>query len=183
MTAPLAPYLTPEHLREVAGPAVYARAQQYVEEGRVRLRPGPKGTLQGEVDGSRAYTVALEVGPAGLLSTCDCPWARAHGPCKHGVALGLAFLAAGAAPTTGERPSADAHPRGPEATEAWVDLHQVGHARHLALRALLPHLGARTVDRLVFLLPQEASVVDAAAGRVAQSLGRLARVLTASPRP
>ncbi|MBF5043283.1 DEAD/DEAH box helicase [Aggregicoccus sp. 17bor-14] len=178
MNQHLATWLRPDALRDAAGAATYARGQDYAGEGRVaRLAVEPSG-LRGEVVGTRRYQVHLGADEEGLQGLCECPAAQAGGLCKHAVALGLAWLvqleAQAEAPAHAPRrrgPAPEPRPSTEEATEAWLALHGVVHARDTSIRVLAQALGSRALDRLQYLLPRAASVADAAAGRVADFLG------------
>lgn len=91
-------FLSPQRLRELAGPKVYARGEKYFDGGAVQLHEHTRGEAVGEVMGSRPYRVGLKLTPKGLVAECTCPAMSDHGFCKHAVALGLSLI--GAPPPT-----------------------------------------------------------------------------------
>lgn len=87
-------FLSPQRLRELAGPKVYARGEAYFADGAVRLREHARDGAIGEVTGSHPYRVELRLVPKGLAAECTCPAMSDFGFCKHAVALGLHLIAA-----------------------------------------------------------------------------------------
>lgn len=85
-------FLSPQRLRELAGPKVYARGETYLADGAVRLREHTRDGAIGEVTGSHPYRVELRLVPKGLAAECTCPAMSDSGFCKHAVALGLHLI-------------------------------------------------------------------------------------------
>lgn len=79
-------------LEGLAGPSAFLRGEEYFEVGAVgRLRiTGDK--VAAKVDGSATYQVELRDEDGVLGFDCSCPRAADGYFCKHGVALGLAWL-------------------------------------------------------------------------------------------
>ena len=91
----LAAVLTVRYLRGLAGP-VFARGDAYWRDGRVVSFAVADEVVDGVVLGGDSYRVRLSA-DAGLLTTdCTCPAGGVI--CKHAVAVGLAYIAGGAAP-------------------------------------------------------------------------------------
>ncbi len=139
----LAQVLSPAILRSAAGPGVYLRGEAYWRDGSVlRVTTLGDDAVEGEVAGTVRYLARLRVRGRVLHADCTCPHDAAL--CKHGVALGLAFLdQAQAAPAPARRSSGG--PDGADAgfaTEAellaWARAHQVEHALDLPIRVLAP---------------------------------------------
>ena len=82
-------FLSPERLRELAGPKVYARGEEYFTNGAVRLNEHTRSDAIGEVTGSHPYRVELRLAAKTLVAECTCPAMRDRGFCKHALALGL----------------------------------------------------------------------------------------------
>ena len=91
-TRPLLACLSPQRLRELAGPKVYTRGETYVAGGRVQLLEHTRDQAIAEVTGSQPYRVELKSTPRGLIADCTCPAMADHGFCKHAVALGIHLL-------------------------------------------------------------------------------------------
>ena len=85
-------FLSPQRLRELAGPKVYARGEVYFASGHVRLHEHARDEAVGEVMGSHPYRVELALTSKGLVAECTCPAMSDHGFCKHAVALGLHLI-------------------------------------------------------------------------------------------
>ena len=94
-------FLSPQRLRELAGPKVYARGEKYADGGAVRLHEHTRDEAIGEVMGSQPYRVGLRLTPKGLVAECTCPAMSDYGFCKHAVALGLRLI--DAPPPTAKR--------------------------------------------------------------------------------
>ncbi|MGI4802991.1 MAG: SWIM zinc finger family protein [Janthinobacterium lividum] len=90
-------FLSPQRLRELAGPKVYARGEKYSDGGAVQLHEHTRDEAIGEVMGSQPYRVGLKLTSKGLVAECTCPAMSDYGFCKHAVALGLHLI--GAPPT------------------------------------------------------------------------------------
>jgi len=85
-------FLSPQRLRELAGPKVYARGETYFADDTVRLHEHTHDEAIGEVTGSHSYHVELRLAPRGLIAECTCPAMSGFGFCKHAVALGLHLI-------------------------------------------------------------------------------------------
>ncbi len=85
-------FLSPQRLRELAGPKVYARGEKYFAGDHVQLHEHTRNEAIGEVMGSQPYRVELKLTSKGLIAECTCPAMSDHGFCKHAVALGLHLI-------------------------------------------------------------------------------------------
>jgi hypothetical protein len=85
-------FLSPQRLRELAGPKVYARGEEYFASGSVQLHEHTRNEAIAEVMGSQPYRVELKLTSKGLIADCTCPAMSDHGFCKHAVALGLHLI-------------------------------------------------------------------------------------------
>ena len=85
-------FLSPQRLRELAGPKIYARGEKYSEGDAVQLHEHTRDEAVGEVMGSQPYRVGLRLTSKGLIADCTCPAMSNHGFCKHAVALGLHLI-------------------------------------------------------------------------------------------
>ena len=94
-------FLSPQRLRELAGPKVYARGEEYFSDGNVHLHEHTHDDAIGEVMGSHPYRVELKLSSRKLIAECTCPAMEQYGFCKHAVALGLRVV--DASPPTGKR--------------------------------------------------------------------------------
>jgi hypothetical protein len=72
-TQTLQAFLSPQYLREVAGPKVYARGEEYVANNRVQLHEHARDEAIAEVMGSQPYRVELRLTSSGLTADCTCP--------------------------------------------------------------------------------------------------------------
>jgi len=97
--------VTPEALRLRAGDRTYRRGRDYASEGRVSEIAEDGLVLTGTVEGTLDYEVILKVEVGEILASCDCPMGETGTFCKHGVALGLAWLEQAPEPA-GPEPSA-----------------------------------------------------------------------------
>lgn len=97
-------FLSPKHLRELAGPKVYARGEKYHDEDAVQLHEHTSHAAVAEVMGSQPYRVELILTSGELVAECTCPAMSDFGFCKHAVALGLHLIGVPppAAKTTGK---------------------------------------------------------------------------------
>jgi len=93
-------FLSPQRLRELAGPKVFARGEEYSAADNVQLYEHTRDEAIGEVMGSHLYRVELKLTSKGLIAECTCPAMSDHGFCKHAVALGLHLINA---PPTAKR--------------------------------------------------------------------------------
>ena len=87
-------FLSPQCLRELAGPKVYVRGEEYVAKNRVELHEHVRDEAIAEVMGSQPYRVELRLTSNGLTADCTCPAISDYGFCKHAVALGLYLIKA-----------------------------------------------------------------------------------------
>src|SRR4051795_4068554 len=85
-------FLSPQYLRELAGPKVYARGEEYLASDHVQLHEHTRDEAIAEVRGSQPYRVELKLTSKGLTADCTCPAMSDHGFCKHAVALGLYLI-------------------------------------------------------------------------------------------
>ena len=90
--ATLQAFLSPQRLRDLAGPKVYARGEDYFTQDKVRLHEHTREEASGEVTGTHPYRVELGLTADGLIADCTCPAMADHGFCKHAVALSLAVI-------------------------------------------------------------------------------------------
>lgn len=100
--------LTPSRLLRMAGEATFARGVAYACDGRVQELALSDGMLAARVAGTETYQVRLWKHGAEVEFDCTCPVGDALRFCKHGVAAGLAWLAAakGDEPLEGPAPAA-----------------------------------------------------------------------------
>ena len=87
-------FLSPQHLRDLAGPKVYARGEEYLANNHVELHEHARDEAIAEVMGSQPYRVELRLTSQGLTADCTCPAMSDYGFCKHAVALGLYLIKA-----------------------------------------------------------------------------------------
>ena len=80
--------------RELAGPKVYARGEEYLANNHVQLHEHARDEAIAEVTGSQPYRVELKLTSHGLTADCTCPAMSDYGFCKHAVALGLYLIKA-----------------------------------------------------------------------------------------
>lgn len=129
-------FLSPQRLRELAGPKVYARGQKYANGGAVRLHEHARNEAIGEVMGSQPYRVRLKLTSKGLVAECTCPAMSDFGFCKHAVALGLHLIDA---PPAAERTTKSRKVVPDEFTErypniagwikdGWIEIGRDGHS-------------------------------------------------------
>ena len=85
-------FLSPQYLRELAGPKVYARGEEYLASDHVQLHEHTRDEAIAEVMGSQPYRVELKLTSKGLTADCTCPAMSDYGFCKHAVALGLYLI-------------------------------------------------------------------------------------------
>src|SRR3954470_25073687 len=85
-------FLSPQYLRELAGPKVYERGEEYLARDHVQLHEHTWDEAIAEVRGSQPYRVELKLTPKGLIADCTCPAMSDDGFCKHAVALGLHLI-------------------------------------------------------------------------------------------
>jgi len=66
-------FLSPQRLRELAGPKVYARGEKYFAGDHVQLHEHTRNEAIGEVMGLQPYRVELKLTSKGLIAECTCP--------------------------------------------------------------------------------------------------------------
>lgn len=81
-----------EDLEALAGPLVYARGCQYFTAKRVKSLAINEHQAIATVVGTTAYKTMLKLHKGDLEVDCTCPHAEEGFFCKHGVAVGLAWL-------------------------------------------------------------------------------------------
>ncbi len=96
---PLTGLLDARLLRRLAGARAFERGEDYFAGGHVGAIAEQGGVITAKVQGSRTYRVKLWGSGDALDYACTCPVGDDGQFCKHGVALGLAWLGAKAATT------------------------------------------------------------------------------------
>ncbi len=160
-------FLTRDLLEDIVGPAVYARGQDVLAQGRVTsFEATAEGLVGGVSKPPRGiYRVWMTPDAEGFLGGCECPFFYREAYCKHMVALALAWLRQEVQPPTppsapaplgqtAKTPAKDAEaglPRTPEALQAWLEANHVTHARQAPFAALVPYLPKRFGSRYLFL--------------------------------
>jgi uncharacterized Zn finger protein len=98
VTTQLAKVVNRQQLQDMAGASPFARGEAYFKSGQVHDLVEHQGTLTAKVSGRHDYRVKLWVDGDALNYDCTCPVVVNEGAfCKHGVAVGLAWLAGTAA--------------------------------------------------------------------------------------
>ena len=91
--------ISPAALEKLAGPAAFERGKTYFSIGAVQRMRASESQVTATVQGTHAYQTQLRSDAgAALACHCSCPHAADGYFCKHGVALGLAWLAENSAP-------------------------------------------------------------------------------------
>ncbi|SET71775.1 DEAD/DEAH box helicase [Stigmatella erecta] len=143
-STPSLEWLTHGMLQEAAGPRTFKRGMLCFAQRRVVSHEAAGDELHGKVLNrhGKPQEVVLSTDADGLSCECECTAFWSHGICKHIVALGLAFLASRQPPgeATEEPPAKTGRPRTPKAIEAWLEAHQVPHARRESVSGVLPLL-------------------------------------------
>ena len=80
-------------LRRLAGARSFERGVDYVASGRVSALVEQEESVVAKVSGGQQYEVRLWVDRSTLGHSCSCPMSASGAFCKHGVAVGLAYLA------------------------------------------------------------------------------------------
>lgn len=83
-------------LRRMAGARAFGRGEDYFSGGHVGAVIEQDGAIAAKVQGTRPYRVKLRRDGDALDYSCTCPVGQDGAFCKHGVAVGLAWLEAGA---------------------------------------------------------------------------------------
>lgn len=94
-------FLSPQRLRDLAGPQVYARGEEYAAGDNVQLHEYMRSEAFGQAMGLRPYRIDLKLTSKKLLAECTCPAMSDYGFCKHAVAFGLHQM--NASPPTAKR--------------------------------------------------------------------------------
>jgi uncharacterized Zn finger protein len=87
--------VTPRLLRRLAGERAFERGEAYFAEGAVRSLRRRDGGVEARVQGTSSYRVRLAIEDGDLTYECTCPVGQDSEFCKHCVAVGLAWHAAG----------------------------------------------------------------------------------------
>lgn len=98
--------LDPRLLRRLAGARAFERGEAYFAGGQVGAVIEHEGTIAAKVQGTRTYRVKLWRDGDEFDYACTCPVGDDGAFCKHGVAVGLAWLEAGSAKTSPSKVSA-----------------------------------------------------------------------------
>lgn len=92
--------ISPAALERLAGSAAFERGKAYFSAGAVQRLRASESQIMATVQGTHPYQVQLRRDDAAeLVCHCTCPRAADGYFCKHGVALGLAWLAENSAPS------------------------------------------------------------------------------------
>lgn len=87
--------VTPRLLRRLAGERAFERGEAYFAAGAVRTLRRREGGVEARVQGTSSYRVRVTVEDGDLDYDCTCPVGQDGEFCKHCVAVGLAWHAAG----------------------------------------------------------------------------------------
>ncbi len=90
-------------LRRLAGARAYERGEGYFADGQVGALVEHDGSITAKVRGTRPYRVKLWRESDELDYACTCPVGQDGAFCKHSVAVGLAWLEAGASQASGKK--------------------------------------------------------------------------------
>ena len=144
--------LNPNALRRMAGPPAFERGENYFAEGRVHALTVLERTASAKVVGSREYRVKVWIEDDVIESSCTCPVGRDGAFCKHGVAVGLAWLEETSIPKARASKS-----KKPKATVTMEDAraHLAGQEKKALVEMLMEQ--ATTDDRLRRRLLMKAS--------------------------
>ncbi len=138
----------------MAGARSFERGEAYFTSGQVGSLAEHQGTIAATVQGTQAYRVKLGVEAGEVRHSCTCPVGQDGVFCKHGVAVGLAWL-------DQQRPRV---PGGPRAATPAVSMDDVGawlagQEKHALVELLMDQ--AMADDRL-----RQRLLLQAAKGRV-----------------
>jgi uncharacterized Zn finger protein len=97
VASPFANILHREAIRALVDARTFDRGADYHAQGRVGVVARHEAALSATVRGTSEYRVRLWVKEEGLAYSCSCPIGAEGSFCKHGVAVGLAWLAQGGA--------------------------------------------------------------------------------------
>ncbi|CAK0775385.1 hypothetical protein WCLP8_5230001 [uncultured Gammaproteobacteria bacterium] len=93
------PILTDDHpLRRLANDRSFSRGEAYLAQGQVRALRFDGERITATVRGGQNYRVRLWRAGGDLGWSCTCPVGEDGAFCKHAVAVGLAWIAAGGKP-------------------------------------------------------------------------------------
>ncbi len=85
--------LTAEQLERMCGERVYRAAWRYAKSAHMSDRMRVGASLQAKFHGTRGiYTTRLNLEGREMTFQCECPLAGSRDPCKHVIALGLAWI-------------------------------------------------------------------------------------------
>ena len=85
--------LTAEQLEQVCGQRVYRFAWRYAKSAHMASRMRVGSSLTAKFHGTRGiYATRLDLSGHQMRFECECPLAGSRDPCKHVVALGLAWI-------------------------------------------------------------------------------------------
>lgn len=87
--------VTPAALRRLAGERSFGRGEAYFADGAVRSLRTRGESIEAKVQGTHTYRARLWVEDGELHYSCTCPFAHDGNFCKHCVAAGVAWIAAG----------------------------------------------------------------------------------------
>ena len=104
-TPPTDGFLNRPLLRQLAGDAAYAAGEAYLGEGRVRQPQFAADRVTARVAGTRVYRAKIWRTRGELQYSCSCAQGKERVFCKHGVAVGLAWVQA--AERAGAEPAAE----------------------------------------------------------------------------
>src|SRR5688500_5539759 len=93
VSSPFANILHREAIRRLVDDRTFERGVDYHAQGRVSALARHEAALSARVRGTSEYRVRLWVKEEGLAYSCSCPMGADGAFCKHGVAVGLAWLA------------------------------------------------------------------------------------------
>ena len=88
----LSTVITETTLRRMAGGRSFGRGADYFDEGAVRTLRIDGGVITARIRGTREYKVRLRARDGELDWSCTCPVGDRGEFCKHGVAVGLAWI-------------------------------------------------------------------------------------------
>ncbi len=121
-------------LRELAGAEPFVRGERILTEGGVRQLHVWPDRASAKVDGTPFCRVKLWRARGELQWSCTCPAGREARPCEHAVAVGLAWMANGAAAQPSKTPVGPDHQRRDAQRQAIADhLHTADQERLIAL--------------------------------------------------
>lgn len=92
MSSPFANILHRDALRTLSDQRTFERGQEYLARGRVVALSRHEAMVTATVQGHTDYRVRIWVKDSGLAYACTCPVGVEGLFCKHGVAVGLAWL-------------------------------------------------------------------------------------------